>query len=84
MKANILFLASIRDALGVRSLTVELEEGERVSGLIRNLTRGKGQEWLDLLTAENTRIAVNQAVVNGDPVLRDGDEIAFLPPVTGG
>lgn len=29
-------------------------------------------------------IAVNQAIVSADYRLKDGDEIAFLPPVTGG
>ena len=34
--------------------------------------------------AENVKVAVNQALISGPIVLTDGDEIAFLPPVTGG
>lgn len=30
------------------------------------------------------RIAVNNEIVNNDPPLNDGDEIAFMPPFTGG
>ena len=28
--------------------------------------------------------AVNQVVVSADVALKDGDEVAFFPPVTGG
>lgn len=30
------------------------------------------------------RIAVNRTIINEDPVLRDGDELAFMPPFAGG
>ena len=36
------------------------------------------------LQAENVRIAVNQALTSGPLKFGAGDEIAFLPPVTGG
>ena len=32
----------------------------------------------------NYRIAVNNEIINDKPVLQDGDEVAFLPPFTGG
>ncbi len=32
----------------------------------------------------NYRIAVNNELINTDPVLKDGDEVAFLPPFAGG
>jgi molybdopterin converting factor small subunit len=32
----------------------------------------------------NYRIAVNSEIVNEDPVLKDGDEVAFMPPFAGG
>jgi molybdopterin synthase sulfur carrier subunit len=32
----------------------------------------------------NYRIAVNNEIVNNDPSLNDGDEIAFMPPFSGG
>ncbi len=30
------------------------------------------------------RVAVNSTIVNEDPGLKDGDEVAFLPPFAGG
>ncbi len=40
----------------------------------------------DALTADTIRLAVNGALVNDTAalVLHDGDELAFLPPVSGG
>lgn len=32
----------------------------------------------------NFRIAVNSEIINEDPELKNGDEIAFLPPFAGG
>jgi molybdopterin converting factor small subunit len=32
----------------------------------------------------NFRIAVNNEIVNEDPVLNDGDEVAYMPPFAGG
>jgi molybdopterin converting factor small subunit len=32
----------------------------------------------------NYRISVNQEIINNEPSLKDGDEVAFLPPLTGG
>lgn len=32
----------------------------------------------------NYRIAVNNEIINDEPVLKDGDEVAFLPPFAGG
>ena len=39
---------------------------------------------LQVLEQENVRIAVNQSLVSEDLALNPGDEVAFLPPVTGG
>ena len=32
----------------------------------------------------NFRVAVNNEIVNEDPVLKDGDEVAYMPPFAGG
>jgi molybdopterin synthase sulfur carrier subunit len=37
-----------------------------------------------LATAKNLRCAVNQDMAGLDAPVREGDEIAFFPPVTGG
>lgn len=32
----------------------------------------------------NYRISLNNEIINDEPVLKDGDEIAFMPPFAGG
>jgi len=32
----------------------------------------------------NYRISINHEIANQDPLLRDGDQVAYLPPFTGG
>jgi molybdopterin synthase sulfur carrier subunit len=32
----------------------------------------------------NFRISINNELINEDPVLKDGDEVAFMPPFAGG
>jgi len=32
----------------------------------------------------NYRISLNNEIVNQDPLLKDGDQVAYLPPFTGG
>jgi molybdopterin converting factor small subunit len=32
----------------------------------------------------NLRIAVNNKIINEEPLLSDGDEVAYLPPFAGG
>ncbi|MBG0859388.1 MAG: MoaD/ThiS family protein [Bacteroidales bacterium] len=32
----------------------------------------------------NYRISVNNEIISDDPILKDGDEVAFMPPFSGG
>ena len=42
-----------------------------------------GERWPEV-NDPGVRIAINQMLVHGDVALSDGDEIAFLPPMSGG
>ena len=84
MSARVVFFASIREQLGTGGIEVDVPSGCRVSGLIDQLVEDNDPAWRNALTAENTRIAINQELVSGDEIISDGDEIAFFPPVTGG
>ncbi len=77
-----LFFASIRERLGVERLTCAHEQN--VELLIAALCRAHGAKWEEVLLAPNVIVAVNHEVVSGVHALRDGDEVAFFPPVTGG
>lgn len=84
MTVNIVFFASLRETLGVKSVDLSIPEPSKVSAVIAQLVAEHSPDWLEILTAENIRVAVNQDMINDDIVVSDGDEVAFFPPVTGG
>jgi molybdopterin converting factor subunit 1 len=80
------FFASLREVIGHSELQLSVENtGELVAALSNRL----GEVNSAYLMEPNIRIAVNQELVEGDwkessLLFRAGDEIAFLPPITGG
>lgn len=81
MKIRLLAFASAADALGVSEMEMELYEGSRVFDLQGRLDRD--YPGLTLLWPR-LAVAVNGRVVTIVEPLRDGDEVALLPPVSGG
>jgi sulfur-carrier protein len=75
--------ASIREAVGQAEIDVSAEGVRTVTELIAVLSR-RGDAFRRALTAENLLIAVNQTMAERTVTIGDGDEVAFLPPVTGG
>ncbi len=82
MSVRILYFAGLKEALGRAGESIELPSGIATAGALRDWLAGDGREVLG--TAKNLRCAVNQAMAGPDAPVRDGDEIAFFPPVTGG
>lgn len=82
MSVRVLYFAGLREALGTGSETLELPPGVDSAGGLRDWLAGHGREVL--ASAKNLRCAVNQEMSGPDAVVRDGDEVAFFPPVTGG
>ena len=79
MKYRILYFASLRDAAGRDAEAVEFA-GADARGLYAQLREQHGFA----LAQRSLRLAVNGEFASWDRVLADGDEIAFLPPVSGG
>jgi molybdopterin synthase catalytic subunit len=71
--------ASYREAAGSRELETPLPAGARVHDLVDLLATR-----LPSLRAAPGLIAVNHSYVGPDFVLHDRDEVAFIPPVSGG
>jgi len=85
MTVTVLYFARLREAFGVSGEQIELPETVRdVTALVRWL-RERGGAWeAELAGTRTVRAAVNQVMAVGDAGIKDGDEIAFFPPVTGG
>ena len=82
MSVNVLYFAGLREALGRSGETIELPAGIDTVGALRDWLVSQGRD--KLATAKNLRCAVNQDMAGPEASVRDGDEIAFFPPVTGG
>ena len=78
-KVIVLWFASLRDATGVASETVE-SAAEDHRELYAELQVRHGLPF----APDKLRVAVDDAFVRWDEPLRAGSEIAFIPPVSGG
>jgi molybdopterin synthase sulfur carrier subunit len=78
---TVLFFADIRERLETSELQWRWQPD--IDALIASLGE-RGLLWGEVLRAPNVIVAVNQAVAEPGQALRDGDEVAFFPPVTGG
>jgi len=81
MKIRLLYFAVLRDITGKSEEIVDLPEGTRASEIWERL-RGKHDQLAAYERPPMT--AVNEEYVDASSALRDGDEVAFIPPVAGG
>jgi molybdopterin synthase sulfur carrier subunit len=84
MALNVLYFASLREALNCSCELMDLPASGLTVGGLRSHISARGEPWSTLATTKNLRTAVNQVMVGMDVPVKDGDEIAFFPPVTGG
>lgn len=82
MQINILFFATIRDLVGQKRLTLELDDSTQTVADVR-------QELMNQYPAITDNIKIALAAINEEfafntDTIKDGDEVAFFPPVSGG
>lgn len=78
-RLTVLYFASLRDAAGVASESVEADAGD-LRALYERLRERHGFA----LPVERLRVAVDGAFARWDEAPRAGSEVAFIPPVSGG
>ena len=85
MSVKLLFFASLREQLGRGEETLELPAGVANVAALREHLIARGGAWQAAFTGQRAlRMAVNQDLARAEAAIKDGDEIAFFPPVTGG
>ena len=93
MRVKVLYFGILKDRFGVAEEQVELPgEGSvgELLGLLRERTSNSAMESGKVDGAQEERlwrslaVAVNREYSSHGAVLRDGDEVALLPPVSGG
>jgi molybdopterin synthase sulfur carrier subunit len=83
MKIELRYFASLRESLGPRE-SIELPEGATV-GSARDALIARGGAHARALARERAvRCALDQRMADEGDLLREGAELAFFPPVTGG
>ena len=81
---KILYFASLREKLGTSGESLALPAGVNDVGGVLATLAARGGEWASLASVKNLKSAVNQDMARHESPVKDGDEVAFFPPVTGG
>ena len=84
MTITVRFFAALREKVGVAVVRVESGPESDLAQVLTMLRGRLSHEAFSALSAANVRVAVNKEFIEGGCVLRDGDEVAFMPPITGG
>jgi len=81
MLVNVLYFGIVRERLGCGAESMDLPSDARVSDLLHVLEKRHGSLKKGV---ESLRIAVNREYVDSDHALTENDEVAVIPPVSGG
>ena len=82
MRVRVLYFGVLKELVGRESRVMEVAEGLSVAALVE-VHRAQGRLEKAAVWS-SVAVAVNQGYARGGDVLRDGDEVALLPPVSGG
>jgi molybdopterin synthase sulfur carrier subunit len=83
MKINVRYFASVREALGTGAESIETDAPDLAA--LRDELIARGEPHASVLArGRAVRMALDQIMSGEDAALREGSEVAFFPPVTGG
>lgn len=84
MQITVRYFAALREALGAQE-SVDIAPGSTLAALRDRLIASSPRHAEALRRDRALRCALNQVLVGDEnAVVRDGAEVAFFPPVTGG
>ena len=81
MQINVKLFAILRDRAGTSDFALELPRGSATSVALESIAT-KLPSIKDLLP--RAAVAINREYASRDTTLNDGDELALIPPVSGG
>jgi molybdopterin synthase sulfur carrier subunit len=80
---KVLFFAQLRELLNTSEITLDSEQSGTVNTIKQSIISSH-PNWEKHLSSSAILTSVNQALVSCDHIVKDNDEVAFFPPVTGG
>ena len=80
---KVLFFGSIREAVGHSEIQVKMPTDQSLCTLLAEVMEQHGLKIPSSLS-KSYLVALNKQIHRGDAVLHANDEVAILPPVTGG
>ncbi|MFD1260482.1 molybdopterin converting factor subunit 1 [Entomomonas asaccharolytica] len=81
---KIRYFGSLKETLNTTEEQLDWQKGLTTDKLLQEL-RQRDATWAEALAEKNVfRLVVNQQVVYQPVAIKEGDEVAVLPPVTGG
>ena len=84
MHVKVISFGMLKDWLGSDAALIELEDGATIADLMRKLVADPRRGHRLELQLAGIAVGVNAEYATAARVLRDGDEVALLPPVSGG
>lgn len=79
---KVLFFAQVRELVATDML--EVQANFTTAEELREHLSQQGKKWQLALEKGKLLVAINQTISPLDSPIKDGDEVAFFPPVTGG
>ena len=76
MNITVKYFASLREQTGKAEELLTLNEATTIADVWKSVSGAKD--------SENILMAINMEYVKSDAIIKEGDEVAFFPPVTGG
>ncbi|MEK9771130.1 MAG: MoaD/ThiS family protein [Nitrosomonadales bacterium] len=81
MKVKLLFFASIREKIERDSMEINIQPNDSINIIYQKISKTYPQ----IKDVPDIKAACNENLIsNWEHKLKDGDEIAFFPPITGG
>ena len=81
MRVRVLYFGVLKDLMKAERSVVELADGSTVANLLCVI---EARSAVSPDVWRSIAVAVNHEYVQGTAALRDDDEVALLPPVSGG
>jgi molybdopterin synthase sulfur carrier subunit len=82
---KVLYFARLKESLNYSTEDIALPAGVSTVAQLMAYLAQRGEVWAPLFSGKQAvRAAINHELVPNTAVIKDGDEVAFFPPVTGG